>query len=170
MLHEILMNIVVTKPRKIKYIINWLINIIRGKVLLRQLLIYILLLFVLFYFYIFVLYLSFMMCVCVCLHVVLFLLLAIRLFIQHVNKHKLNYYSYSHNCCVTRMTENTKQDKMLTRNPKHQPSLIFFFWAASTGFRVLTFFYGVSRSSSFDTPCTVGLLQTSDQPDAETAT
>jgi len=48
MLYQLLMLIVVIKPRKIKCIINRLINIIHGIMLLRQSLIYFLLLFVLF--------------------------------------------------------------------------------------------------------------------------
>ena len=50
-------------------------------------------------------------------------------------------------------------------------STIYFFpWCVSTRFRVMAYPYGASRSQSLDTPHSVGLLWTSDQPDAETCT
>jgi len=46
----------------------------------------------------------------------------------------------------------------------------FFFGGSLFRIRVMTFLYGASRLHSLDTPHSVGLLWTSDQPDAETST
>jgi hypothetical protein len=54
---------------------------------------------------------------------------------------------------------------------RHAIVLDLFFspCGASTRFQVMAFPYGASRSDSLDTPHSIGLLCTGDQPDAETS-
>jgi len=62
-----------------------------------------------------------------------------------------------------------KIESDLIKNLQNKEIYLFFFFGASTRFRVMASPYMASRSHSFNTPQSVALLWTSDQPDAETS-